>query len=101
MEAIEKDVVEEEVATSTEVEETESVDEAYKSKAELHDEITSILGNLKRDELVSAFDSISPKAEEEEDEEIEEAETKTEDTVEGDDDDEVEKSKNPLGQKSP
>lgn len=85
MEAIEKDVVEE-------VEETESVDEAYKSKAELHDEITSILGNLKRDELVSAFDSISPKAEEEEDEEIEEAETKTEDTVEGDDDDEVEES---------
>jgi hypothetical protein len=85
MEAIEKDVVEE-------VEETESVDEAYKSKAELHDEITSILGNLKRDELVSAFDSISPKAEEEEDEEIEEAETKKEDTIEldaleGDDDD--------------
>ena len=92
MEAIEKDVVEEEVDTSTEVEETESVDEAYKSKAELHDEITSILGNLKRDELVSAFDSISPKAEEEEDEEIEEAETKKEDTIEldaleGDDDD--------------
>ena len=82
MEAIEKDVVEE-------VEETESVDEAYKSKAELHDEITSILGGLKRDELVSAFDSISPKVEEEEDEEIEEAETKTEDTIE-EDDDEVE-----------
>ena len=93
MEAIEKDVVEEEVATSTEVEETESVDEAYKSKAELHDEITSILGNLKRDELVSAFDSISPKVEEEEDEEIEEAETKVEDTVEGDEeDDDVEES---------
>jgi len=84
MEAIEKDVVEEEVDTSTEVEETESVDEAYKSKAELHDEITSILGNLKRDELVSAFDSISPKVEEEEDEEIEEAETKKEDTIEDD-----------------
>lgn len=92
MEAIEKDVVEEEVDTSTEVEETESIDEAYKSKAELHDEITSILGGLKRDQLVSAFDAISPKEEDVPDEEIEEAETKKEDTIEldaleGDDDD--------------
>ena len=80
MEAIEKDVVDE-------VEETESIDEAYKSKAELHDEITSILGGLKRDELVSAFDAISPKEEDVPDEEIEEAESKAESTIEEDEDD--------------
>jgi hypothetical protein len=78
MEAIETNV-EEEVLDEEISEKTESVAEGYKTKAELLDDITGLVGQLKRSELVQAHSILTSPSDQEEvqedgDEEPEEAE---------------------------
>ena len=90
MEALEKEIKEIIDAETND----DSLGEAYKTKDQVKDDVAQLLDSMKRDELVTAYDKLSPAEEEEETTSVQEEEDDDEEVSETDDnEDELDEAK--------